>query len=626
MSVYSLDVETRPLDPRLSHCAGLEPWRLRQGKAEISSMAICRPDNSTRQIINRGGDWKGQVTDFLSELQGKSVYAHFAPFDVAWLIGTLEPRKFKQVPRIISSVQWRDTSLLAKWLINGQKPENMDFSYSLVNLVQTFLPDHPLTAEFIKIKSQKFDAGQNEAYWEERGLYDVILTKALGEKLQELLPEEQRVGLMTEFACIVPVANGWMNGIKIAVEDIEKVEAELDRKMVAATSALQIAGTVLNSPKQLSNMLFNQWGLRPLNMGKTGGSTARDDLMMIQYAVQGADPVLAKKMNHVMEYKTNATLKSKYIKTLREALAHTGDGFIYGVPRVFATYTGRMSYSNTTYKDGPKVSIALHQIPRKAKEIRSLLSAPEGIGIIEDDASGQESRLIAIRSGDPTMLQVFNDGKNLHSMTGSAIIGMDYEEFMTNYKKEDGEGYYTEQRQLGKLTNLSSNFRIGGKALAQKAFTKYDTYMPDETGYFLVNTFKRQYPGVPEYWDDAIQFAKTMGYTEAFGGRRYKICEWGGQDSWSSESSALMFPIQGGGAAMKEIAIAVLFKKFPEAFFCLDLHDATFSYGERDRLKELEQDMLSCLNGIDYKSYWGFKPACPLTYESMSGLTFKDIK
>lgn len=284
-----------------------------------------------------------------------------------------------------------------------------------------------------------------------------------------------------------------------------------------------------------------------------------------------------------------------------------------------------MSYSNESYKGGPKVSIAMHQIPRKAKEIRGLLGCPEGIALLEDDASGQESRLMAIKSGDATMLKVFCENKNLHSMTGSAIIGMDYDEFQAAYKLEDGGGYYTEQRQLGKLTNLSGNFRIGGKALAIKAFTKYDTYMTEQTGRFLVNTIKRTYPGIPDYWDNIILFAKAMGYTEAFGGRRYKISEWD-TDAWGSESSALMFPIQGSGAAMKEIAIAHLFKKFPEVFFCLDLHDATFSYCERDRMLELDKEVLESLNSIDYEAYWGFKPACPLTYESACGLSFKDVK
>src|SRR5574340_231568 len=627
--IYSLDIETRSKVPELRHCAGLEPWRVRQGKAEISSIAICRPDDTTKQLVNKGhANWANELLDFLEELRGKVVYAHHAIFDVAWQIATLQPRKFKRVPQIVRDIRWRDTMYLTKWLINGQKVEMMDFSYSLVNLVQVFLPNHPLTPEFVKIKSQSVVAGENDAYWEERGLYDVILTRALAEELSPKLPKEQRIGLLTEFANIVPVANSWVNGIKIDVNDIERVEKILDEKMNSSCAAISIPMTVINSPKQLGNLLFSDWGLKPLNYGKTGGSTAKDDLLMIQYIVnQSGNKGLAEKMGHVMTVKENSTLKSKYIKTLKQALEHTGDGYIYGVPRIFATYTGRMSYSNETYKGGPKVSIALHQIPRKAKEVRGLFCAPEGVALLEDDASGQESRLMAIRSGDPVMLKVVNEDKNLHSMTGSSIIGMDYDDFMKAFKAEGKDGgYHTEQRQLGKLTNLSCNYRIGGRALSEKAFTKYDTFMTEQTGKFLVNRFQSLYGGIPLYWSDVIQLTKTMGYTEAYGGRRYKIHLWDNQNRWSSESSALMFPIQGAGAAMKEIAIKEIYEKFEEVFFCLDLHDASFFYCDRAHMDELDQEVLNTLNKVNYKAYWGFKPACPLTYESACGTSFKDVK
>jgi len=291
-----------------------------------------------------------------------------------------------------------------------------------------------------------------------------------------------------------------------------------------------------------------------------------------------------------------------------------------------------MTYSNRTKKDGPKVSIALHQLPRvkgknaeAVRAIRSLLVAPEGFMVIENDASGQESRLMAIRSADPVMLEIFKRDLNFHSMTGAAIIGMDYNEFMKNYKASPS-GYYVEQRQLGKLTNLSCNYRIGGPALAKKAFPEYDTYMTDDTGRFLVNTFSRQYAGIPVYWKEVIQFAKINGYTECFGGRRYKISKWDKKNRWLSESSAINMPIQGAGASMKEIAISELKRKIPEAIFSLDLHDATFCYIPENIEQQAEGAILDCLNNIDYEAFWGFTPSIPLPYESATGTNFGEVK
>ena len=630
MDVYSLDIESRSLDPRMADYAALEPFRVRQGNAEISSMAVCRPDNSVYQIVNDCSkhEWDKRVLDLLRSLKGKRVFAHFAVFDVAWNIVTIEPRKFRPIPKEILDIQWACTALLTKWLVNGQVAEEAKFSYSLANLVETFLPEHPRTPEFMSIKGQTFAAGENDEYWETRGVLDVIMTKALAEKLINLVPESMRIGLMTEWADIPAIANSWCNGIPIDVNRIEEVESGLVSKMCAATDHLQVEGSVLSSPQQLGRLLFGDWGLRPWSYtGTKQPSTNGDDLMLIQHELKGSDPGMAQKLQCVLDYKRNKTLQSKYIKSMYEALSHSGDGYIYGTPKLFGTYTGRLTYSNTVKQKKYKTSIALHQLPRKDKEIRSLLIAPEGFCVIENDAAGQESRLIAIRSGDETMLDIFRRGLNFHSMTGAAIIGLEYNDFMTEYKKQvETGGYYIEQRQLGKLTNLSCNYRIGGPALAKKAFTEYDTYMTDEMGRFLVNTFNRQYSGVPLYWKQAVNFAKTNGYTECFGGRRYKISMWDGNKSWISESSAINMPIQGAGASMKEIAISVMTRKIPEALFALDLHDAAFCFAPIQGSKEIGSDLLSCLNSIDYEPFWGFVPEIPLPYESAIGANFGEVK
>ena len=627
MDLFSLDVETRAINPKYAKYGALEPFRVRHGDAEISSLAVCRPDNTVVQIVNDKAQhlWEKEVIELLRSLKGQRVFAHNTLFDVAWLIATVERSKFKSIPSCVSDIQWADTMLLVKWLINGQTPEEVKFSYSLANLVETFLPEHPSTKDFVEMKKQPFVAGENAEYWESRGKLDVMMTRALAEKMMPLIPESMRTGLMTEWSCIVPVANSWINGIKIAVDDIESVEQKLVAKMDTATDLLGVAGTVINSPKQLGNLLFNEWSLTPWSYTPSKApSTAGDDLMHIAYELRSQHPEMADKLDLIRSYKTNKTLHSKYIATLRDALDYTNDGYIYGIPRLFSTYTGRMTYSNSTVKDGPKVSIALHQLPRKAKDVRSLLIAPEGFGVMDFDASGQESRIIAVRSGDETMLEVFRRGLNFHAITGAAIIGQAYTEFMEKYKS--GDLYFIEQRQLGKLTNLAANYRISGRALANKSFTEYDTYMDESKGRFLVDTFARQYPGIPRYWIDVIRTTRESGYTESFSGKRYKITKWGDRDRWMSESSAINFPIQGSGADQKEIAIAILAKKFPQMFLAMDLHDGLFYYAPLNGIQKLVEDVVKTLDGIDYAAFWNREITIPLPFEGAWGKDFGGLK
>lgn len=231
---------------------------------------------------------------------------------------------------------------------------------------------------------------------------------------------------------------------------------------------------------------------------------------------------------------------------------------------------------------------------------------------------------MAIRSKDATLIKIFRDGLDFHAMTGSFIVGKEYEELVAAY--QSGDLRAKEDRQMGKLTNLSCNYRTGGKKLAKKAFEDYDIPMPVETGYFVVKTFTNRYVGVPVYWDEAIQLARTKGYTETFGGRRYKIHDWSSTRRWESESSALMVPIQGSGASMKNIAIAEIHDYSSDVHFSLDLHDASFVWVPEGDVERHKRGIDEVLENIDYEKYWGFKPDIPLLYESMVGNNFSDIK
>lgn len=634
----ALDIETEATDPSMKLYAALQPWRLRQGKARITSIAVARLSGAVDQIINNGqASWISEVTDLLASLKDQVVYAHNALFDIAFQIAQLQKERMGPIPQVIKDIRWRDTGLLTKWNINGQQAETIRFGYSLTNLVASFLPDHPMTPYFIKMKTQGVAPGDNPEYWEKRGELDAIMTLALAQFLQGRLPEEQRAGFLTEQRCLVPVANSWLMGIRVDRAQLAKNDKFFMGRKIEIARELGVDADIFTSTKRLPFMLFNEWGLPVLERTPTGNPKCDSDTIkwLAYQNTQAGNLEMANKLNLIIEAKQMATLHSKYVKSMIEALEHTGDGYLYPSPRIFGTYTGRFTYSSTTngkdYEDENsktkkfKTSIAAHQIPRKDKMVRASLCAPEGYEIYEADASGQESRIMAIRSQDPTMIHIFKQGLNFHSMSGASIIGMDYTDFQEAYNKEDGTGYHTEQRQLGKLMNLSCNFRIGGKALANKAYLEYDTFMTVETGIFLVNTFARSYKGVPQYWEDVIWESRQLGYTQTFSKRRYKLTDWASH-RWVTESSAINVPIQGAGADMKEIAIVETFDKVPEALFVLDLHDANFFYVKKEDAARLHGELDQVLNGIDYQKYWGFELPIDLPYESKRGLTFADVK
>ena len=634
IDIAVLDIETRSKKFEMREHAGLEPWRVRHGTAEILSVDVYFPGGRCVQLVNKDDGFKDRLIELLKSLEHKIVFAHNAIFDVAWLIATLQPKRCGDVPTYIKNIQWRDSMLLFKWLINGQLAEGIRFSYSLQNLVKKFLADHPDTPEFVKMKSEAGIAGEDVEYWLERGTLDVKMTYELIAKVYHKVPHDMRVGMMTEFECIWPVANSWINGFRIDIKQLEANDVKYSNLKFEIAKELGTDAGLFSSPKRLGHFLFTELGLTPHDHTPSGNpGTSKGDLMWIEYALKQRGDPKALIVRKILEAKEASTLYSKYVKTMKEALAHTGDGYIYSSPRLFGTYTGRMTYSNSvTHKDPDKetktkykTSIAMHQIPRKAKDIRASMMPPEGYDILEFDAAGQESRLMALQSKDQTLLDIFTKGLNFHSMTGASIIGMDYDDFEEIRNKEKDDGPMTEARQRGKLTNLACNFRISGKALAKQAFEKYDVMIDISTGNHLVKTFTSSYEGIPDYWKRSIYNAKTNGFAETYGGRRFKVQNWQ-QERWQTESSAIMVPIQGSGASMKEIAISQLAKQFPEFHFALDLHDASFGYVLSDQAKRIFSEMEEFLNTIDYEPFWGFKPSIALPYDGKMGSTFADVK
>lgn len=613
--MFALDLETSPVHGDLSNGYALEPWRLRQGKAFISSIAVVSDDGFSTNIVR---PVRGQLIELLEKLAGQECFAQNAPFDVAWLIAALEQERVKPVPQVIRNIRWRDTQLLAKWIVNGQGAEDAKFSYSLVNMVATYLKDMPGTAEFVKMK-QNMTLDPSSEYWEKRGLMDAIKTLELAKFLLQHLKPEQMRGFLIEQRNIPFIANSWLVGIKVNQQKLELAEqhylTERRRHLNdLASMGYAISIDALSSPTQLSKIIHNDWKLPVIEKTPKGNpSTAEDTLKLLAY--QTKDPRLLK----IVEAKKCTTLLGKYIDIAKLALNRTGDSHFYGIPKIFGANTGRFTMSNSTLdkRDDMKVSIAMHQIPRKAPHIRDYMEAPDGFKLMEADAVAQEFNIMAIWSRDENMIRIRNNGIDPHAWMAGEIYGMPWEAINEARHKKDKAA--DEKRQNGKLLNLSSNFRIGGKAYARKSYTEYDQWMSEQDGYYMQNVFKKAYEGVPRYWEAIINFAKQNGYTYTLSQRRYKVHKWGGRDAWKTEGIVISMPIQGTAADHLHATMTACH----DHVMMTTLHDATFfAVSGEDEAKEIDSKM----NSVNYEQMWNVELPVALPFEHKIGNTFKDVK
>jgi DNA polymerase I-like protein with 3'-5' exonuclease and polymerase domains len=609
MAHYALDIETSPVGESIpeKQAWALEPWSCGI-RSKIDSLHIY--DGENYQCITDSAEMRSAV----ERLRGHTVWGANTLFDVAYLIAQFDYD-------LVREIKWRDVQILGKIIENGD--EHRFDSYSLASCAQKWAKDWPELEEFIemKTKGKELEAGQDGDYWLQRGSWDVMVTLHIAKNQMKLLPKEQIRCSNIMQNCIAPLARGWVFGMTVDHSILAKAELELEQAMKGYLDDLSIAPTVISSSKQLGDLLFKQWGLKPhSHSAKTGApSTAEGDLKHIHY--RSKDERLTK----IMKYKKLKTLSSKYFKGFKSAREYLGEDKIHGGPRIFAAATGRMSYSSKL-QDKYGISIAMHQIPSRSKEgkiIKKALICPEGYGMIAFDFSSQEIRIAAQVSNDPTLIDVYHKGKDLHSVLASKIFGVDYDDIVQANKKGEPE-QYCKYRQNAKLVNLSSLYRIGASSLANKFFEDYDVVISENDAKMYLASYKRSYSELPKFWMDSIIYAKKHGYATTMGGLRYYTKA----DDYGGEQSSINHRVQGSAAMQTYYVIGEIEKRFPEYILVNQVHDSLIYYVKDDgdlyeKAKALD-DFLN--NEVDYTQVWLEELKLRFTVDTNYGYSYGDLK
>jgi DNA polymerase I-like protein with 3'-5' exonuclease and polymerase domains len=193
----------------------------------------------------------------------------------------------------------------------------------------------------------------------------------------------------------------------------------------------------------------------------------------------------------------------------------------------------------------------------------------------------------------------------------------------------DGDKEAKALRQLGKVANLSLQYRTSANKLRVVARVKHLIDMSPTQAYHIHRAYQQAYPGVPAYWSYQISLVRSVGYAETFAGRRVKVVGgWEGSMAWSMGSTAINYRIQGTGADQKYLALAVLKPYLVSigAMFAWDLHDGIYFYVPDDRVREAVPKIRSMLDNLPYEKAWGLKPPIPLPWDCKVGHSWGELK
>lgn len=619
--LMGFDFETSGTFPEFA----LQPWRVHQGKAWPTVLVWQHGKKAVCVEMPTVHDMRAML-EYAIEHKLKVVGWNIQ-FDVQWLLAYGLEDLVWQIKWFDGMLLWRHLEIEPEYDVDRPKKR----SYGLKAAVAEFLPQYAGYEEGIDFHST--DPAERAKLRKYAGR-DVSFSLNIFVRLWKALEPRQRRAARIEAECIPLVAKANLEGLPVDTLCARELEAKLvddARVLLTKLASFGVTEKIVRSPMQLANLIFEPesaggWGLPVLkeNTGKKTGKVSRATDKEVLHELAFLDPRAA----DLKSYREALNNKTKFATAPINSVLYNEDDRTHPAAFIFGTYSGRLTYGSKQgkNKDERQTGFALHQ-EKRDKMFRNIIVTPDGYTLMEFDASGQEFRWMAIASEDEVMLELCGPGEDPHSYMGARISEKDYRALIEAVKAN--EPIAKEVRQLGKVGNLSLQYRTSARKLRTVARVQYLIPMELPQAQRIHTVYQRTYQKVPRYWEKQIAVTKRLGYVETFAGRRVKVVgNWGGSYGWSMGSTAINYRIQGTGADQKYLAMAVLrpYLNHIGAYFAWDLHDGIYMYVPTEKVARAAVEIKRLLDNLPYQKAWGLTPPIQLPWDCKVGTSWGGLK
>ncbi|WP_003543981.1 DNA polymerase I [Desulfotomaculum nigrificans] len=401
---------------------------------------------------------------------------------------------------------------------------------------------------------------------------DAIL-KLAGELVKKLhLQEEDRLYFEVELPLVQVLADMEMAGVTVDKQGLKEMSAELHDMIESLAHRIHtLAGEDfnINSPKQLGHILFEKLKLPVYKKTKTGYST---DAEVLEKLAEEHEIVAL-----ILEYRQLAKLKSTYTDGLA-ALVDPQTGRLHSTFHQTVTATGRLSSAEPNLQNIP---IRLES----GRRIRKVfVPRQKGNLILTADYSQIELRVLAHMSQDPSFLEAFRQGQDIHTRTAAEVFGVPMEEVTPD------------MRSRAKAVNFGIVYGISDFGLAR------DLKVSRREAKSYIDNYFARCPGVKDYIDRVIKEAKHTGYvTTLLNRRRYLPDLFSPNYNARSfgERAAMNTPIQGSAADIIKLAMVRVARELRErnlqAKLVLQVHDELIFDVPESEVNELVDLVRDCM-------------------------------
>jgi DNA polymerase I len=414
-------------------------------------------------------------------------------------------------------------TMIAAYLLNPNKPnhslEEVAFEY-LSRMKKSFTEIMKKRKTFAEVPVEEAVSCAAECAALSYELKDILFRKLEEEGLLDIYNN-------IEMPLIPVLADMEMAGIKIDTALLNSLSEEVSAEVESIQQRVFfLAGEEfnINSPKQLSTVLFQSLGLTPTKKTKTGFSTGMEvleDLCEFHELPR-----------EVLEYRSLTKLKSTYLDAL-PLLVNAKTGRLHTSFNQTVTATGRLSSTDPN----------LQNIPVRGdwgKRIRRAFITEPGNLLISADYSQVELRILAHLSGDDNLIDAFREEKDVHTRTAAELFSISPDQVTP------------EMRRTAKTVNFGVIYGISAFGLSESLNVSHK-----EAEKYIRQYFER-HPGVSEYIKNILTEAKKNGFVTTLFGRKRPVPELHSRNrtiQQQGERLAVNSPIQGAAADIIKIAM-----------------------------------------------------------------------
>lgn len=262
------------------------------------------------------------------------------------------------------------------------------------------------------------------------------------------------------------------------------------------------------SAPDLKKVLFEEKGYKPTNHTNTKAPATDESALKALYAEHQdqflMDLLACRKIEKARNtYISNWLRQSEY------------DGRLHFSLKQHGTATYRLS-ADKGLQNTPAY------IPEADLNMKALfIPDSEDYEFYDLDIANAELRVLCAYSQDEALIEAFNQGMDIHSLTASKLSEYSYDEIKA--AKEDKTSELNKLRQLGKKINFGTVYAITPKGLKDQLSSESGINLSEDEAREYQNKFFEEYPGIENYMKETKKFVLTHKYVYTYTGRRRRF-------------------------------------------------------------------------------------------------------